>query len=90
VVSLVPIYYVSKGTGTAPSALFKVQVEGHPDQYKLIDDRGWKYDTVDDYQHNNALSDDGKLYVPKSLTTDGATGGYSQYESIDAHKTEWY
>ncbi|WP_322023980.1 LWXIA domain-containing protein [Burkholderia sp. BCC1977] len=90
VVSLVPIYYVSKGTGTAPSALFKVQVANHPDQYKLIDDRGWKYDTVDDYQHNNALSDDGKLYVPKSLTNGSASGGYSQYESIDAHKTEWY
>lgn len=90
VVSLVPIYYVSKGTGTAPSALFKVQVEGHPDQYKLIDDRGWKYDTVDDYQHNNALSDDGKLYVPKSLTNGPASGGFSQYETIDAHKTEWY
>ncbi|RQR29783.1 LWXIA domain-containing protein [Burkholderia sp. Bp9143] len=90
VVSLVPIYYVSKGTGTAPSVLFKVQVENHPDQYKLIDDRGWKYDTVDDYQHNNALSDDGKLYVPKSLTNGSASGGFSQYESIDAHKTEWY
>ncbi|AOI63033.1 peptidoglycan-binding protein LysM [Burkholderia territorii] len=90
VVSLVPIYYVSKGTGTAPSALFKVQVAGHPDQYKLIDDRGWKYDTVDDYQHNNALSDDGKLYVPKSLTNGSASGGFSQYEPIDAHKTEWY
>ncbi|RQS23430.1 LWXIA domain-containing protein [Burkholderia sp. Bp8998] len=90
VVSLVPIYYVSKGTGTAPSVLFKVQVANHPDQYKLIDDRGWKYDTVDDYQHNNALSDDGQLYVPKSLTNGSATGGFSQYESIDAHKTEWY
>ncbi|WP_446901680.1 LWXIA domain-containing protein [Burkholderia sp. YIM B11467] len=90
VVSLVPIYYVSKGTGTAPSALFKVQVAGHPDQYQLIDDRGWKYDSVDNYQHNNALSDDGQLYVPKSLTTDSATGGFSQYQSIDAHKTEWY
>lgn len=90
VVSLVPIYYVSKGTGTAPSALFKVQVAGHPDQYQLIDDRGWKYDSVDNYQHNNALSDDGQLYVPKSMTTDSATGGFSQYQSIDAHKTEWY
>ncbi|NTX31251.1 DUF4781 domain-containing protein, partial [Burkholderia pyrrocinia] len=90
VVSLVPIYYVSKGTGAAPSALFKVQVEGHPDQYKLIDDRGWKYDTVDDYQHNNALSDDGKLYVPKSLTQGSGSGDFSQYEPIDAHKTEWY
>ncbi|MGU7810681.1 LWXIA domain-containing protein [Burkholderia sp. AW49-1] len=90
VVSLVPIYYVSKGTGTAPSALFKVQIENHPGQFKLIDDRGWKYDSVDDYQHNNALSDDGKLYVPKSLTDSSATGGFSQYESIDAHKTEWY
>ncbi|RQR32998.1 LWXIA domain-containing protein [Burkholderia sp. Bp9142] len=90
VVSLVPIYYVSKGTGTAPSALFKVQVEGHPDQYKLIDDRGWQYDSLDNYQHNNALSDDGKLYVPKSLTSGGASGDFSQYEPIDAHKTEWY
>jgi hypothetical protein len=90
VVSLVPIYYVSKESGTAPSALFKVQVEGHPDQYKLIDDRGWQYDSVDNYQHNNALSDDGKLYVPKSLTSDAASGDLSQYESIDAHKTEWY
>lgn len=90
VVSLVPIYYVSKGTGAAPSALFKVQVEGHPDQYKLIDDRGWKYDTVDDYQHNNALSDDGKLYVPKNLKLDGSPVDLGQYEPIDAHKTEWY
>ncbi|WP_321790921.1 LWXIA domain-containing protein [Burkholderia pyrrocinia] len=90
VVSLVPIYYVSKGSGTAPSALFKVQVEGHPDQYKLIDDRGWKYDTVDDYQHNNALSDDGKLYVPKNLKLDASPVDFGQYESIDAHKTEWY
>ncbi|MDR6500852.1 LysM repeat protein [Burkholderia ambifaria] len=90
VVSLVPIYYVSKSTGTAPSALFKVQVEGHPDQYKLIDDRGWKYDTVDDYQHNNALSDDGQLYVPKSLKLDGSPVDLGQYEPIDAHKTEWY
>ncbi|WP_407972268.1 LWXIA domain-containing protein [Burkholderia pyrrocinia] len=90
VVSLVPIYYVSKSTGTAPSALFKVQVDGHPDQYKLIDDRGWKYDTVDDYQHNNALSDDGKLYVPKNLKLDGSPVDLGQYEPIDAHKTEWY
>ncbi|WP_175921171.1 LWXIA domain-containing protein [Burkholderia latens] len=90
VVSLVPIYYVSKQSGTAPSALFKVQVEGHPGQYKLIDDRGWQYDSVDNYQHNNALSDDGKLYVPKSLTSDAAAGDLSQYETIAAHKTEWY
>ncbi|RKU05237.1 LWXIA domain-containing protein [Burkholderia sp. Nafp2/4-1b] len=90
VVSLVPIYYVSKQSGIAPSALFKVQVEGHPDQYKLIDDRGWQYDSVDNYQHNNALSDDGKLYVPKSLTSAAASGDLSQYQPIDAHKTEWY
>ncbi|KVA04661.1 peptidoglycan-binding protein LysM [Burkholderia latens] len=90
VVSLVPIYYVSKQSGTAPSALFKVQVDGHPGQYKLIDDRGWQYDSVDNYQHNNALSDDGKLYVPKSLMNDAAAGDLSQYQSIDAHKTEWY
>ncbi|MDS0861907.1 LWXIA domain-containing protein [Burkholderia pseudomultivorans] len=87
VVSLVPIYYVSKDSGANPSALFKVQVAGSPNEYRLIDDRGWEYKDIDDYRHNNALSDDGTLYIPKNLTIGPASGGPVAYDTQSAHVT---
>ncbi|MEM5344663.1 LWXIA domain-containing protein [Paraburkholderia azotifigens] len=87
VVTLVPTYYVSKDSGASPSALFKVQVNGKPGEFKYIDDRGWSYDKLDDYQHNNGLSDDAKLYVPKNLTLGPASSGPVQYEPVAAHIT---
>ncbi|PMS12943.1 DUF4781 domain-containing protein [Trinickia caryophylli] len=85
-VTLVPTYYVSKASGASPSALFKVEVEGKPGEYRYVDDRGWEYDGIDNYQHDNALSDDAKLYVPKDVQ--GAkVDGSALYGSIDAHIT---
>ncbi|MBN3753603.1 LWXIA domain-containing protein [Paraburkholderia sp. Tr-20389] len=87
VVTLVPTYYVSKDSGASPSALFKVQVNGRPGEFKYIDDRGWSYDKLDDYQHNNGLSDSATLYVPKNLTLGAASSGPAQYDSVAAHIT---
>lgn len=88
VVSLVPIYNVSKDSGANASALFLVKGKsGKPADDRYVDDRGWQYKSLDDYQHNNGLADDSKLYVPKGLTLDHGASGPAQYESVTAHIT---
>ncbi len=87
VVTLVPIYYVSKDSGASPGALFKVQNKDDPSKFTYIDDRGWQYKDLSDFQHNNGLSDDGKLYVPTNLTIDQSAPGSVQYQTVAAHIT---
>ncbi|MDE2611198.1 MAG: DUF4781 domain-containing protein, partial [Burkholderiales bacterium] len=71
-VSLIPTFYASNGVGASPSALFSAKDrDGHT---KLIDDRGWRYDDLNDYQHSNALAG-GKLYVPTWLKNGNAAPG---------------
>ncbi|WP_293026484.1 DUF4781 domain-containing protein [Pandoraea sp.] len=71
-VSLIPTFYASNGVGASPSALFSAKDrDGHT---KLIDDRGWRYDNLNDYQHSNALAG-GKLYVPTWLKNGNAAPG---------------
>ncbi|AKJ67286.1 hypothetical protein PATSB16_09470 [Pandoraea thiooxydans] len=71
-VSLIPTFYASNGVGASPSALFSEKDrDGHT---KLIDDRGWRYDDLNDYQHNNALAG-GKLYVPTWLKNGNTAPG---------------
>ncbi|APR96369.1 hypothetical protein PATSB16_30310 [Pandoraea thiooxydans] len=100
-VSLIPTFYASNDGGASPSGLFGV-TDKSSHHTKLIDDRGWHYDNLSDYQHNNALSG-GKLYVPTWLQTrnDAQPGGielasYSKgpagamdiaYSQVDSHQT---
>ncbi|MBU6492619.1 MAG: EAL domain-containing protein, partial [Burkholderiales bacterium] len=100
-VSLIPTFYASSDGGANPSSLFGVTDKGSH-HTKLIDDRGWHYDNLSDYQHNNALGG-GQLYVPTWLQTrnDAQPGGielasYSKgpagamdiaYSQVDSHQT---
>ncbi|MFM0289909.1 LWXIA domain-containing protein [Paraburkholderia megapolitana] len=87
VVTLVPTYYVSQDSGASPSALFKVQNKDDPSKFTYIDDRGWEYNDLSDYQHNNALSDGGTLYVPDNLSMSPSAKGAVQYQPVAAHIT---
>lgn len=59
--SMTPVLYASADGGVQPTALFAVQ--GKDGKQHLIDDRGWKYGSIDDYQKSNGLSDSGQIYL---------------------------
>ena len=86
-VKAIPIAYVDKSAGVMPTALF--EVTGKDGKTHYIDDRGWDYKDLDDYRHNNALSDGGTIYVPKNLagsvSMDGK--GIPDVDHYSAHVT---
>lgn len=86
-VKAIPIAYVDKSAGVMPTALF--QVTGKDGKTHYIDDRGWDYSSLDDYRHNNALSDDGTIYVPKNLAGTVAVDskGIPDVDHFSAHIT---
>ncbi|MBC7955814.1 MAG: hypothetical protein H7Y33_08090 [Cytophagales bacterium] len=46
------------------TAVFKIEVEGEPDQAEFIDARLWDYEDPADYQNNNDLPLDAKIVMP--------------------------
>ncbi|CAJ0736089.1 Glutamate racemase [Ralstonia edaphis] len=87
-VKAIPIVYVDKSAGVMPTTLFEVaDKKGGKPHY--IDDRGWDYSSLDDYRHNNALSDGGTIYVPKNLAGTVALGsnGVPDVDHFSAHIT---
>ena len=86
-VKAIPIAYVDKSAGVMPTALF--QVTGKDGKTHYVDDRGWTYDNLDDYRHNNALSDGGTIYVPKNLAGTVAVDskGIPDVDHFSAHIT---
>ena len=86
-VKAIPIAYVDKSAGVMPTALF--QVTGKDGKTHYVDDRGWTYDDLDDYRHNNALSDGGTIYVPKNLAGTVAvdSSGIPDVDHFSAHIT---
>ncbi|CAJ0706223.1 Glutamate racemase [Ralstonia edaphis] len=87
-VKAIPIAYVDKSAGVMPTALFEV-ADKNGGKPHYIDDRGWDYSSLDDYRHNNALSDGGTIYVPKNLAGTVALGsnGVPDVDHFSAHIT---
>ncbi|MCT7305257.1 glutamate cyclase domain-containing protein [Ralstonia wenshanensis] len=87
-VKAIPIAYVDKSAGVMPTALFEV-TDKNGGKPHYIDDRGWDYDNLDDYRHNNALSDGGTIYVPKNLAGTVAldSKGIPDVDHFSAHIT---
>ncbi|MCT7298256.1 DUF4392 domain-containing protein [Ralstonia sp. CHL-2022] len=87
-VKAIPIAYVDKSAGVMPTALFEV-ADKNGGKPHYIDDRGWDYSSLDDYRHNNALSDGGTIYVPKNLagTVSLDSSGIPDVDHFSAHIT---
>lgn len=87
-VTAIPIAYVDKSTGVAPTALFKV-VNKQSGKITYVDDRGTQYGDIKDFRHNNALADGGTIYVPNdangALTLNAK--GVPDVAGLSAHVT---
>ncbi len=63
-ITLLPVYYSSKETGLVSTILVKITNEGGKERF--IDDRGWSYESIQDYRNNNKLPPgETKLAIPK-------------------------
>lgn len=87
-VKAIPIAYVDKSAGVMPTALFEV-ADKNGGKPHYIDDRGWDYSSLNDYRHNNALSDGGTVYLPKNLAGTVAldSNGVPDVDHFSAHIT---
>ncbi|KVO10908.1 hypothetical protein WJ74_17150 [Burkholderia ubonensis] len=69
-ISVLPMVYAAKETGTTTSALFKVTDQHGKTHY--IDESAGNYDSIDDYLDSNQLSSDGTVDILTGHNEDGS------------------
>ncbi|HEF5872748.1 TPA: LWXIA domain-containing protein [Burkholderia cenocepacia] len=69
-ISVLPMVYAAKETGTMTSALFKVTDQDGKTHY--IDESAGNYDSIDDYLDSNQLSSDGTVDILTGHNADGS------------------